>query len=388
MFRNFIFTIAAAAGLFLSAQGAAVARIDKVKFEEAFLSRYVDMDMTGASVIVLKEGETIYSGSFGEADITAKVPFTGHTLIRAGEASLPVISIAVCQLAEEGRLSLDADVSDYLGFRLRNPKYPTKPITLRMLLTGTSSVTADLSVNKVEEFDAARNPEGVASVFTSAKPGTKYLESPVACALAAAVVEKVSGERFDRYAREHIFAPLGIEAWYDPSEAPSDRLAESYIWNLGRKGYLANTRTWLPVETNGYVLGESTFSLHPHTGLIISADGLARLVKCVMEYGACPPGGRIYSRATGEELLRPQAARKRRSLAFQHNTSAVPDYVIVNSIGYYRGISVCIYFNVGDQVAMIAVSNGARDSAPDSDGVIGNHFDREMRKLFTNFLID
>jgi len=46
----------------------------------------------------------------------------------------------VMQLCEQGKLDLDADVSEYLGFNLRNPNYPNKPITVRMLAAHTSSL--------------------------------------------------------------------------------------------------------------------------------------------------------------------------------------------------------------------------------------------------------
>ena len=363
---------------------------DREKYQEDVISVIMDMEAVGAATIVLKDGATVYSGAFGESDrsMSVRKPFTVNSLVRAGEASCPVISIAVMQLAEQGKVSLDADVSGYLGFSLRNPKYPSKAISLRMLLTGTSSITDEVSVGEISLFDASRNGEGTENLFTGRRPGSKYQESPAAYAIAAAIVEKVSGQRFDLYAKEHIFDPLGIEAGYDASHVSATQVAESYHWNLSLKGYTSNPRTWLPLELDGYKLGESTFNLHPQNGLIISAEGLARLIDAVMKCGVCPSGKRLYSEAAGKELLRQQANRKRQGLAFQYNTTSVPDYVITNSLGEYRGMSVSVYFNAKEKVALIAVCNGSHDSQPDSDGVIGNHFNREMRNLFVKHLID
>ena len=369
-------------GLQLGAQG-----FDRAKFDEAFMRLTQEMEITGTSVIVLKDSSVAYSRSFGENDLSAKIPFTGESLVKAGEVSCPIISIAVMQLADEGRVLLDGDVSRYLGFRLRNPEFPDNVITLRMLLTHTSSLAAEVPFNSIGEFDASLNPD-VSGAFTSRRPGSKYLESPAGYLLAAAVVERVTGERFDEYAKKHIFTPLGIEAYYDPAEIPGEKRAEGYLWRLENKGYTANQRAWVPLETGNYIPGVSTFDLHPQNGLIISAEGLAKLMQAVMHNGRYASGKRLYSAASGVELLRQQAGRMRQGLAFQYNTSAVPDYVIANAEGYSRGMSVCLYFNVKDKVALIAVCNGAHDPKPDSDGVIGNHFNRELRNLFIKNLVN
>ncbi len=386
MFKR-VSIIAAAAlfllsGLQLGAQG-----FDSAKFDEAFMSLTQEMEITGTSVIVLKDNAVAFSRSFGENNISVKIPFTGESLVKAGEASRVVISIAVMQLADDGRVNLDGDVSRYLGFRLRNPDFPDIPITLRMLLTHTASLAENVAFERVGQFDASSNPDAAAA-FVSRRPGSKYLESPAGYILAAAVVEKVTGDRFDEYAKEHIFGPLGTKACYDPADAPEEKRAKGYIWSLENKGYIPNLRAWLPAGTEDYIPGESTFSLHPEYGLIISAEGIAKLVQAVMQNGLCASGKRLYSAAYGVEMLRQQADRKRQGLAFRYNTTSVPDYVIAYAEGDSRGMSVCLFFNRQDNIALIAVCNGAHDSKPDSDGVIGNHFNREMRNLFIKNLVD
>lgn len=342
MYRKTIILLAAAALLLFPASPSSGRGFDKERFQEDFLGLLLDMEAVGAAAVVLQDGET-YGFTLGEADrnLSVRAPFSKESFVRAGEASRPVVSIAVMQLAEAGRLSLDRDVSEYLGYRLRSPKRPSKTITLRMLLTET-----------------------------------RFFDPTESYRLAAEAVEKVSGERFDRYATDHIFSPLGIEAYFIGSEVPENMKANSYVWSLENRGYVPNERAW------------ADSGISPQNGLIISAAGLSALVAAVMKYGVCPSGERLYSEESGRELLRQQANRKRQGLAFKYNTTAVPDYVIANTLGFYRGMSVCVYFNVEDRTALIAVCNGAHDSQPDSDGVIGNHFNREMRKLYAKHLIN
>ena len=77
----------------------------------------------------------------GLADVAANRAITVDDPARIASISKLVTTIAVMRLVEQGKLHLDADVSKQLGWRLRNPAFPNRPITLRMLLSHTSSLT-------------------------------------------------------------------------------------------------------------------------------------------------------------------------------------------------------------------------------------------------------
>ena len=90
-----------------------------------------------------REGITA-AGASGLADRRAGRPLTIDDPARIASISKLVVALGAMRMVEQGRLDLDRDVSDYLGWRLRNPAFPDRPITLRMLLSHTSSLTDEV----------------------------------------------------------------------------------------------------------------------------------------------------------------------------------------------------------------------------------------------------
>ena len=99
--------------------------------------------LASLSVLAIRDGRVAYSGQFGYARIAGRQPVTERTLFRIASISKMMTTFGLMRLVEEGRLSLDEDVGTYLGFALRNPNFPDRPITLRQLLTHTSSLRDD-----------------------------------------------------------------------------------------------------------------------------------------------------------------------------------------------------------------------------------------------------
>ena len=128
------------------------------------------------------------------------------------------------QLVEQGKINLDEDVSRYLGFTLRNPKYPNKAITSRMLLSHTSSI---------RDYPTAYVPfkSNVKSFFTSADcwtasraPGAWFSYSNLNFILLATIMEKVSGQRFDKYMNKNVLKPLDIKGSFNLRDFSSSDL--------------------------------------------------------------------------------------------------------------------------------------------------------------------
>jgi CubicO group peptidase (beta-lactamase class C family) len=97
--------------------------------------------LTGLSVVAIRHGEIVYRQPGQQAPATAPAePVDANTLFRVASVSKFVTALGAMKLVEQGKLSLDADIGETLGYRLRNPHFPDTPITLRMLLTHTSSL--------------------------------------------------------------------------------------------------------------------------------------------------------------------------------------------------------------------------------------------------------
>ena len=111
---------------------------------DATINRQIDSIMkvneaVGLGVAVVKDGRIIYRNTWGYKNLENKTPLAEDDLFRIASISKSFTATSIMQLVEQGKLSLDTDVSDLVGFKVRNPKYPDVKITLYMLLSHSSS---------------------------------------------------------------------------------------------------------------------------------------------------------------------------------------------------------------------------------------------------------
>ncbi len=185
---------------------------------EAFLDALLpaqlqSRDMAGAVVAVVKDGQVLLSKGYGYADFAAKKPVVAdQTLFRPGSISKVFTATAVMQLVEQGKLDLDRDVNDYLDFAI--PKTFAEPVTLRWLLTHTSGfeeVLKNLFVPSAREMRPLREYLIAAMPERIFRPGAVPSYSNYGLSLAGYIVERTSGEPFEKYVAAHILAPLRME---------------------------------------------------------------------------------------------------------------------------------------------------------------------------------
>jgi len=169
-------------------------------------------DIAGMVIAVVKDGNVLLQKGYGFADVEKKVPMDpDRTMVRAGSTSKLFTWTAVMQLVEEGKLDLDADVNQYLDFKIAHPA--GKPITLRDLMNHRAGFEEGL------KDILATDPIGLQSTEQYLKthprpllfvPGDVPAYSNYGAALAGYIVERASGESFERYVEHHILVPLGM----------------------------------------------------------------------------------------------------------------------------------------------------------------------------------
>jgi CubicO group peptidase (beta-lactamase class C family) len=167
-------------------------------------------NIAGAVVVVVKDGKIIFSKGYGYADVVKRLPVVpDETIFRPGSVSKLFTWTAVMQLVQSGKLDLDADVNQYLDFRI--PATYGKPVTLRDLMThspGFEDTALDLFVKHPNElfpigdYLKKRLPP---QIFP---PGTTIAYSNYGATLAGYIVQRISGESYDEYVARHILAPL------------------------------------------------------------------------------------------------------------------------------------------------------------------------------------
>lgn len=203
-------------------------------------------DVAGATVSIVKDGELLFVKGYGYADRENKTPVTADkTLFRPGSISKLFTWTAVMQLVERGKLDLNADVNNYLDFKL--PETFNKPVTLKDILTHTPGF--EEQIKDLFKYDA--DPPDLGDYLKTHiprrifPPGRVPAYSNYGTALAGYIVERVSGQPFDQYIEQNIFKPL---------EMNSSTFAQPLPENLApdmSKGYELASEDALPFEVVG-----------------------------------------------------------------------------------------------------------------------------------------
>lgn len=205
----------------------------------------------GAVVLAYHNGHLLYRGVFGSRRIVPdQAPMRFNTIFDLASLTKVVATTpAVMQLIEQGRLRLDRPVADYWPEFARNGK---GAVTIRELLTHTSGLPPDIpspglvSLNHEPvthypgwppDYRADQPWHGEAAALQRveqvgliARPGTRFIYSDVNFLTLAALVERITGERIDRYAARHVFQPLGMrDTEFNPPAALRDRIAPTQV---------------------------------------------------------------------------------------------------------------------------------------------------------------
>jgi CubicO group peptidase (beta-lactamase class C family) len=169
-------------------------------------------DIAGAVVAVVKDGQILTERGYGYSDVAKRAPVDPKlTLFRPGSVSKLVTWTAVMQLVEQGKIDLDADVNQYLDFKI--PARDGKPVTMRNLMQHVAGFE-EQAKNIMSEDPKSPSYETLLKQWVPERvfaPGTTPAYSNYGASLAGYIVQRVSGESFDDYLDKHIFEPLDMK---------------------------------------------------------------------------------------------------------------------------------------------------------------------------------
>ena len=290
--------------------------------------------LASLSVLAIRNGKVVYQQQFGQRHINMDAPeknqpANASTMYRIASISKLVTTLGVMKLVEDGKLALDTDVSDYLGYRLRNPHFPDVPITLRMLLSHTSSLRDDAGYYWEAKY-ALKDvllPGGSlygsgAMWATNAAPGVFFSYANLPWGVIGTIMERVSGERFDRLMLRLILQPMGVHGGFNPAEfsaADLQNVATLYRkrTEVGDKEIWNQVGPWVPqvddyarqapVPRAGpdYRIGSNGTLFGPQGGLRISAADLGNIMLMLMNEGSFK-GKPILKKQTVDLMLSTQ----------------------------------------------------------------------------------
>lgn len=276
-----------------------------------------DAPVAVAGVAFDRAGER---GSFadGLADPASGRRLTIDDPVRFASVSKLLVAIGAMRLVERRRLDLDADVSDMLRISVEPPGRPSPPVTLRMLLSHTSGLRDhddQYAIPLGERLaDVLRDPR---SWDRAHPPGSgTFAYSNLNFVVIGSLIERATGERFDRWMRREVLEPLKLDACFNWPTCSDRAVARAVVLTQGGKPVrddLRGRRPDCPVfvregvscDLSAWRPGENGALFAPQGGLRISARDLARVGRLLLNDGMLD-GGRILTPASVAELLRPQ----------------------------------------------------------------------------------
>lgn len=341
---------------------AAVARIDST------LGQFVESGtLAGVSALIYEQGEEVYFQAFGMADREAGTPMARNTIVQIFSMTKPITGVALMTLYEEGAFQLDDPVAKYApefadmqvyvgedaaGAPILEP--PHRAMTIRDLTRHTAGFATGGNLPGVGPLLAAADPmnrehtlaqmaERLGSVPLWFHPGERWAYGP-SVDVQAFLVERISGQPFDQYVREHIFEPLGMEETrYFVPEGDRDRMAALY--NRSNEGVL----TRVPDE-RAFAFNTNHWALTPGGfGFTSTLDDYMRFAQMLVNEGEFE----------GIRILQPETIRL---MATNHLSDSVTERSWLPSKGQ-------VGFGID-----FAVRVRPPASAEENNGVVGEFF--------------
>ena len=253
----------------------------------------------------------------GYADPASKRAIGIDDPVRIASISKLVLSIGVMRLVEQGKLDLDADVSDALGWTLRNPAFPDKKISLRLLLSHTSSLTDGAGYWQVPlDGEFRKLLDDPKAWDAQHAPGTYWRYANVGFPLIGAVMERSTGERMDLLMQRLVLQPLGLHACYGwPSCDDATAARAVVLYGEGEPQVDDNQGTkpacGITKASNGscdlgkWRAGAATNVFGPQGGLRISAKDLSKIGRLLLGDGEVD-GVRLLAPASIKAMVGPQ----------------------------------------------------------------------------------
>jgi len=311
----------------------------------------------GLSVAVVKEGKLVYSEALGWKE-EGKVALQTSDMFRIASISKSFSASAIMQLAEKKKLSLDDDASDLIGFKVRNPKFPDTVITLRMLLSHTSSLNDSEGYFTLDAINPSKNPNWE-KVYNQYEPGKGYQYCNLNFNMVGTIIEKYSGERFDRYVKKHILDPLGLYGGYNVNELDNSRFATLYAYSRDSAKFSPSPAAYTSrkEELASYQMGYSTPIFSPTGGMKISVPDLARYMIMHMNYGKGEMG-RIISKKSAQEMQTPLSTEENYGLALWKTDQLISGVELTGHTGSAYGLYSAMFFDPEKKYGFVVITNG------------------------------
>jgi CubicO group peptidase (beta-lactamase class C family) len=320
--------------------------------------------VVGLSVAVVKNNRIVYTHSFGYKDLESNTLLTDSSLFRIASISKSFTATSIGQLIKAKKLSLEDDISNLVGFQVRNPRYPDTKITLKMILSHRSSINDSQGYFTLDAINPGKNPNW-AKCYNTYAPDSGYMYCNLNFNLAGAILEKTSGERFDQYVKHHILDPLGLYGGYCVDSLDKSRFATIYEYKADSGKFIPSPGAYAPrsEEIAQYTMGYSTPVFSPTGGMKISATDLARYMMMHMN-GGKGNGKRIISRKYSRLMQTALSKEEGYGMAIVTTDKLIEGKTLKGHTGSAYGLYSSMFFDPKEKWGIVVITNGYYSSEP------------------------
>ncbi len=321
------------------------------------------------SACIIKNNSAVWTNQYGMYDLEAEKLANRNTIYLVASITKTITATALMQLYDQGLFALDDDINDYLPFPVRNPAFPDDPITIRMILSHSSSFNPDpdsyhwFNFSSPPPFPAypeswLRNyllPDGLYYTpeiwSTTYHPGERMQYANINFDLVAYLVELLSGEPYYQYCVDHLITPLSMtHSGFRLPELPIGNVAIPYV-------YQERTYKALPY----YQL------LHyPVAGLLTTADDLSHVLIAQMNHGVYN-GTRILSNETIKLMQSVQPPGNiyynyRYGLGWMIEEKPLRHSILIGHTGDIPGVHTRMFMDSDELTGIICLFNSDRST--------------------------
>jgi len=237
------------------------------KLDKFFTKKLKKAQMAGMQVAFINNGELGWVGSYGMKNDSTMEKVNDSTLFMIASCAKPVTALGLMKLYDSEIISLDDDINEYLPFKIVNPNFPEKSITIRMILTHTSSFSDNIQLlNSLYTFQSGGDspisieqfirgyflPDGSyynrEKNFSSMVPGTNKSYCNTGYALAGYLIACITRKTFSEYMHQEIFRPLQMnESYWFLKDIPHTNISTPHVY-LGK----LPTKQFRTIKPYGY----------------------------------------------------------------------------------------------------------------------------------------
>ena len=325
------------------------------KIEEAIAGEQARLKIPALSVAIATGGQLRYSRGFGMADLENSVPAKSTTLYRTASIAKPITATALMQLAEQGKIDLDAPIQKYC------PAFPEKPwqVTARQLLGHLAGIrhykTPVEAVGTNHYFTIGDSLNIFKDEPLLHEPGTKYNYTTYGFSVLGCAIEGVSGKSYADYLGEHIFKPSGMQR---------TRIDHHFILAADRaSGYQRlsqGTYDQLPSSLKAQVAPGAIVNASMHdTSMKIPGGGLLSTPGDLVNFVLALHGGKLVKKETLDQMWTSQKTKDGKETGYGMGWEVRQEGPIklVSHSGGQAGASCLLTYSPDNRIVIAIMTN-------------------------------